>query len=244
MYGQKRSWDKRIAPVNQTSLFMSSHPVVLVTTAGRVNRKVVPGVAVIATCLDTSYCPPYVSFSTAVYQHSVDGRETGRRRTNTYLNIRQNGLFIVNLPGEEFHKKLDVLARPHLREECYDKIEAAGLTKLEPFALCQHEIYPPLIEECLAYLECETVDIHRPKGSDHYTVTGKVVACAYDVPELDPHYGVPEHDQWDWVRRMLGEKTFHHLGPAGEKGRYLLIRSEALKVPTELRFHLEKVQES
>lgn len=228
------------APISRTSVLMSSHPVALVTTVGRVNGKAIPGVAVIATCLDTSYRPPYVSFSTAVLQHLV-GEPKGARRqhTNTYLNVRQNGSFVVNLPGVSLVSKMDILAYPYRRKEYRDKIEAAGLTKVNPFELSCHGLYPPLIAECLAHLECEVVDIHRPKGSDHYTVTGRVVACSYAC-SLDPMWSERLRTTWDDVRKNLAERTWHHFGRSEQGGERFVLTGQAKRIPTKLRFHLEQ----
>lgn len=239
MYETNDDWFKCKKPVSWTSVLMSTHPVVFVTTIGKVGDKIVPGVAVIATCLDTSYRPPYVSFSTAVYQHLVNKMKTGgRRHTNTYLNIRQHRLFVVNLPSIELISKMDILARPYRREECKDKIEAAGLRKVEPFCLHRHHnVYPPLIGACLAHLECEVVDIHRPKGSDHYTVTGKVVSCSYSR-RLE---GERERPTIDDIRKNLAERTWHHFGRSQSGGERFLLTGMSQKVKTNLRFCLEKV---
>lgn len=230
-------------PASWTSILMSTHPVVFLTTIGRVRGKIVPGVAVIATCLDTSYRPPYVSFSTAVYQHLVGKMKTGKREhTNTYLNICQNRLFVVNLSGIELASKMDILARPYPRKECQDKIETAGLAKVEPFYLSRHRsLYPPLIGECLAHLECEVVDIHRPRCSDHYTVTGRVIGCSYESL-LDPWWPERLCDSPDDIRRNLAEKTFHHFGCSQKGSERFVLTGKSQRIRTILRFHLEKTK--
>jgi len=235
MYKKNNDKFLREVPVDWASGLMSTHPVVFITTVGRVKGKVVPGVAVIATCVDTSYQPPYVSFSTAVYQHLTGETKTDKRgHTNTYLNLCQNRLFVVNLPGIELVEKMDILAQPYPRKEYRDKIKVAGLTAIEPFCLGQHHsLYPSLIKECLAHLECEVVDIHRPKGGDHYTVTGKVVSCSY-VSSLGPSS--------DEIRLNLAERTFHHFGRNQEGNERFVLTGKSLYVKTNLRFHLEKTR--
>jgi len=220
-----------------TKYLMSTHPVVLITTIGRVRGKVIPGVAVFATCADTSYEPPQVTFATAVYQHSLDGQKT-RGKTNTYLNIRQNGLFVVNLPGAWVHRDpsdhpLDTIAYPYPRREYKDKLELAKMSgyKREPFKLNRHQIYPPLIGVCMACLECEAIDVHRPPQSDHYLVTGKVVAASYKKSL---------GNKIDDIRCKLARYSFHHFGRSSDgEERFIAASGVIEQWPTELTFHLE-----
>ncbi len=129
-------------------------------------------------------------------------------RMNTYLNILQNGLFVVNTPDKSLLPKLDIIAYPYRRQFLEDKIEKAGLTMLSPFVLpSSYSAYPPLIKECLAHLECIVVDIHRPNGSDHYIVTGRVIGASYDES-----LGDNIDDNIDDFRNRLVERIFHHFG--------------------------------
>src|SRR3989344_867021 len=167
----KLSKQKIVAPIGWTKYVMTTHPIVFITTIGKVGKRLIAGVAPFATCLDTSYEPPYVTFSAACRQHSIAGGPIKKGKMNTYLNILQYKTFIVNIPGRDLLKKMDVVAVPYDREEYRYKISLAGLTKAEPVQLSVNKIYPPLIEECLVHLECKVVDIHRPKGSDHWNIT-------------------------------------------------------------------------
>jgi flavin reductase (DIM6/NTAB) family NADH-FMN oxidoreductase RutF len=230
----KQSIKKIEAPIKWTKHLMSTHPIVFITTIGKVENKLICGVAPIATCLDTSYEPPYITFSTAVKQHSLVGGSINRGKTNTYLNIKENGLFIVNIPSKKLLEKLDVLAYPRDRQDYKDKIDEARLTKLEPFKLSSEKIYPPLIEECLVHIECKVVDIHQPQGSDHYNITGKVVGVSYDESlgkELDS------------IKVNLAKQIFHHFGSSDDQKERYIGFIEISKRKNSLIFQLEKTKE-
>ena len=230
-------------PPSWTKYLLATHPVEFITTIGKINKKIKTDIAPFATCIDTSYEPPYVQISCAVWQHAAQGQKPTRTKMNTYLNIGQNGLFIVNIPPRELlfehpagrwpAQLLDIVARPYLRNELKDKISLANLTKLKPFILPQrYSIYPPLIGECLAHLECEVVDISRPCKSDHYNVTGRVVGASYDK-SLGKDIDV--------IRENLVMKIWHHFGSkADNPNKRLIAYTSPLEIDTGVTFHLEK----
>lgn len=196
-----------------TKYLLLTHPIQFITTLGKVRRKLETNIAPFATCLDTSYNPPYVTIAAFIHQHTPSGEQPIKGKMNTYLNIKQNGLFIVNTPGRELINKLEILAYPYKRGYAEDKIEKSQLTKATPFVISQtHEIYPPLIQQCLAHIECETIDIHRPQGSDHYLITGRVVGASYDK-SLGKSIKK--------VREKLVKKVFHHFGQSGKNERWI-----------------------
>ncbi len=216
-----------------TKYLLTTHPVVFITTIGRIHERYKTDIAPFATCLDTSYEPPYVQISCAVRQHVEQGEKPTTAKMNTYLNIKQNGLFIVNVSNRDLLTKLDVIAKPYSRKKLEDKIELAGLTKAEPLELPKmHEIYPPIIEECLAHLECEVVDIHRPKGSDHYNITGYVIGASYDKSlggEIDE------------IRENLVKRIWHHFGSrANNPNKRFIAYTTQDEIDTFVTFHLEK----
>ncbi len=214
-----------------TKYLLSTHPIEFITTIGRVNGKIIPNIAPFATCLDTSYEPPYITFSAALRQHGINSKHQGDYKMNTYLNIRQNGMFVVNVPDSLLLEVLDTIAYPYKRDDLRDKIEGANLTKLNPFVLVQEDIYPPLIAECLAHLECNTIDIHRPAKSDHYNITGDVVGASYDA-SLGSYL--------DEIRENLVKRTFHHFGSVSKKsGLRFIGHITPTKIKT-ITFGLEK----
>src|SRR3989344_1194857 len=125
-----------------TKYLLTTHPVEFITTIGKVNGRFKTDIAPFATCLDTSYEPPYIQISCAVRQHVAHGQQPTNAKMNTYLNIRQNGLFIVNVPPKELltaHPEgrwpinlLDIVAMPYPRRKLEDKILLAKLTKDTP----------------------------------------------------------------------------------------------------------------
>lgn len=228
----KKSASKIEAPIYWTKHLMTTHPIVFITTIGEVKNQLITGVAPFATCLDTSYEPPYVTFSAAIKQHSVLGGPINKGAMNTYFNIKQFPYFIINIPGKDLLGKMDIVAMPYQRNDYRDKIELAKLTKFEPFELSKYEIYPPLIKECLAHLECELVDIHRPKGGDHWNITGKVVGASYDKSL---------GNDIDEIRINLVNKNFHHFGSNTKQKsqRYIASTGKIQKIAATI-FQLEK----
>lgn len=219
-------------PISWTKHLMSVHPVVFITTVGQVRKKHIAGIAPFATCLDTSYEPPYITFSAAIHQHSVIGHPANNGRMNTYVNIKQNGMFIINIPGKDLLNILDIVAFPYEREKYVDKMELAGLTKLPPFYFPNYPLAPPLVGECLAHIECFTIDIHRPKQSDHWLITGKVVACSYDS-----HLG----KELDTIRQSLVQLSWHHFGSSTNDATTRFISSSTAETRSNsLIFRLEK----
>ena len=226
-----------------TKYFLTTHPIEFITTIGKVNGRFKTDIAPFATCLDTSYEPPYIQISCAVRQHVEYDQQPTEAKMNTYLNIKQNGLFVVNVPPRELLFEdgldrrpahlLDIIAKPYPREKLKDKIEMANLKKIQPFILSKrHELYPPLIEECLAHLECEVVDMHRPKGSDHYNITGKVVGASYDK-SLGKDI--------DEIRYNLVRRVWHHFGSrVDNSNKRFIAYPNVAELETEITFHLEK----
>lgn len=237
-----KSFDgKREVSPSWTKYLLSTHPIEFITTIGKINGIFKTDIAPFATCLDTSYEPPYVQISCAVRQHVGYGQKPTRAKMNTYLNIKQNDLFVVNVPPRELlctnstksQSLLDIIAKPYPRKELEDKIHLANLTKIEPFILPKkYDIYPPLIGECLSHLECEVVDIHRPRGSDHYNITGKVVGASYDTSlgkEIDE------------IRENLARRVWHHFGSkTNDPNKRFIAFIEPSELDTEMTFHLEK----
>ncbi len=226
-----------------TKYLLSTHPVEFITTIGRINGVLKTDIAPFATCLDTSYNPPYVQISCAIRQHVAQSQKPTNARMNTYLNIKQNGLFIINVPPKELLRAdpegrwpaylLDIVAEPCPRRKLKDKIALAGLTKATPFILSKtHPIYPPLIQECLAHLECEVIDIHRPGNGDHYNITGKVVGASYDACL---------GDDLEQVRDNLVKRVWHHFGSRShDPTKRLIGRICPSELDTQITFHLEK----
>lgn len=223
---------KTQVPISWTKHLMCTHPVVFITTIGEVNEKRIAGIAPFATCLDTSYEPPYVTFAAAIRQHSVTGSPINKGEMNTYLNIKQNGMFIVNIPGADLLNILDVVAFPYDRVRYVDKMKLARLTKLPSFYFPNYPLAPAIVGECLAHIECWAVDIYRPQQSDHWLITGKVVACSYDSKlgkDLDE------------IRQNLVKLSWHHFGSSAGNAKTRFISLSTVDTRNDsMIFHLEK----
>ena len=192
------------SPSTWTRHLLPMHPIVYITT---VSNKGIDNGAVYATCLDTSYNPPQITFASAVKQHNVvdslKKNELESKVQDTLMNIKENGLFIVNVPGFDIADAMRELAYPHKPE--VDEISRAQLTKLKPLILKKHNNYPKIIGECLAHIECELVPngIYRAEESDHVLITGRVIGVSYDKSL---------GEDLDEIRKNLIRQIFGQLG--------------------------------
>jgi len=79
------------------------------------------------------------------------------KKRDTLANIRQNGQFVLNLPGTDLADKVIPTARYSAPE--VDEFEAAGLDE-KP----SHMVKAPGIAGCYAWMECESVKLHEEKN--------------------------------------------------------------------------------
>jgi flavin reductase (DIM6/NTAB) family NADH-FMN oxidoreductase RutF len=110
----------------------------------------------------------------------------------THELIESGGEFVVNVPGAELLPRVHLCGSISGREG--DKFRKAGLTPGPA-----RKVRPPLIEECLAHLECVVVARHR--AGDHTFFVGEVVAAAAREGLFSTY----------WVDRPEAS-TLHHLG--------------------------------
>lgn len=133
------------------------HPrhVVLVTCCSRSGRA---NAITLAWSMPTSFRPPMVAISVAPerYSHGL---------------IEETGEFVINVPTLELLSKVYLIGTRSGREA--DKFKEAGLT-----ARPAKRVRPPIIEECIAHLECAVV--HRLTTGDHTLFVGEVVAAYAD----------------------------------------------------------------
>ncbi|MCX8204963.1 MAG: flavin reductase family protein [Candidatus Nezhaarchaeota archaeon] len=155
------------------------HPrhVVLVTCCGRDGRA---NVVTLAWSMPTSFRPPMVALSIAPERFS-------------HRLIEETGEFVVNVPTVELLSKVYFAGTKSGRD--VDKLKEAGFA-VKP----ARRVRPPVIEECIAHLECRVV--HRVATGDHTLFVGEVVAAyadeeAFKGKVLDPrvakpllHYGI------------------------------------------------------
>lgn len=151
------------------------HPTALVTTVSKDGK---PNIISVAWIIPTSITPPLLAVS------------IGKTRYSHKL-IEETGEFVVNIPTEELLDKVEYCGSVSGRDE--NKFEKAGLTPKPA-----KKVKPPLIEECVANIECKVVD-RLPTG-DHTLFIGEVQVASVE-DELFT-------DKWD-VERV---KLLQHIG--------------------------------
>jgi flavin reductase (DIM6/NTAB) family NADH-FMN oxidoreductase RutF len=115
----------------------------------------------IAWLVPLSVRPPLVGMSIRPTRHS-------------YQLIRETGEFVVNVAPYEIAQQVLFCGRRSGRD--VDKFAATGLTP-GPAQI----VRPPVIEECVAHLECRAVQ--DVQAGDHRFVMGQVLA-AYAHPDV------------------------------------------------------------
>jgi len=118
-----------------------------------------PNIIAIAWLVPVSISPPLVGMSIGPTHHS-------------YGLIRTTGEFVINIAPHKIAQQALFCGRRSGRD--VDKFAATGLTPGQA-----QLVRPPIIEECLAHLECRVVQ--EVEIGDHRFVVGKVLA-AYTRP--------------------------------------------------------------
>jgi flavin reductase (DIM6/NTAB) family NADH-FMN oxidoreductase RutF len=134
-----------------------------------------PNIIAIAWLVPVSVHPPLVGMSIRPTRHS-------------YGLIQASGEFVVNVAPYEIAQQVLFCGRRSGRD--VDKFAATGLTAGEA-----RHVRPPIIEECLAHLECRVVQ--EVEAGDHRLVIGEVLAAdarvgvladngLYDLSQVHP----------------------------------------------------------
>ncbi len=136
-------------PLERAHRIIGPGPVALVTAERKGKVDITP----VGWAMPVSVRPPLVAIS--VYEAS-------------FLNelIRAAGQFVLNIPSVDLIKQVQYCGTVSGRD--VDKFAVTGLHQAEP-----EEVDTPLIEECLAHLECALVDVLTP--GDHGIFVGQVV---------------------------------------------------------------------
>ena len=131
---------------------IAPRPVVIITTVdkdGRINA------APFSLVCPISFDPPRVMFCTDP-EH------------DTYLNVKETGEFVINVPPADILDKVWETAKDYPR----------GVNELEKAKLHWEQslkVKPPRVVECFAHLECKFLWDHEV--GDHIMVVGDVVAA-------------------------------------------------------------------
>lgn len=124
-----------------------------------------PNVLAIAWLIPVSVSPPLVGMSIRPTRYS-------------YGLIQMTGEFVVNVAPYEIAQQVLFCGRRSGRD--VDKFAATGVTPGQ--AQC---VRPPIIEECIAHLECRVVQ--DLEVGDHRFVVAEVVAAYAELGILDDH---------------------------------------------------------
>jgi flavin reductase (DIM6/NTAB) family NADH-FMN oxidoreductase RutF len=120
-----------------------------------------PNIIAIAWLIPVSVSPPLMGMSIRPTRHS-------------YALIQATGEFVINVAPHEIAQQVLFCGRRSGRD--VDKFAATGLTPGQA-----RHVRPPIIEECIAHLECRVVQ--EVEAGDHHLVIGEVLA-AYARPGI------------------------------------------------------------
>ena len=143
----------------------NNNPVTIITTRNAQNQT---NAAPYAMCMEVCHRP-------ALFVLSV------RNVKDTYRNIKENGEFVINIPGKELLKKLMITAvrfPPTVSE-----MVKAGLHELPGVVVKVARIL-----ECKLHFECR-VEWIQPAGN-HFLILGKVVSATARKDVLTEKYRV------------------------------------------------------
>jgi flavin reductase (DIM6/NTAB) family NADH-FMN oxidoreductase RutF len=145
---------RRMCDPTDARRMLNPGPVAIVTTSWRGIANAAP----IAWCVPLAMQPPMVGIVVHPHRHTAD-------------MIRFNETFAINIPGPSLLKQTAFLGS--LSGLNNNKLEAAGLQTFAPL-----HVDAPLIEGCLAWIECEVQDAQA--FGDHTLFVGKVMKVQAD----------------------------------------------------------------
>ena len=168
---------KREVPERFVHRLICSGPVVLVTSRYRDRTNVMA----VGWVTPLSQWPPLVGIAVhpATLSHDL---------------IKRSGQFALNIPGRPLAEAV-VKVGTRSGYEVGDKFAWAGLTPAEP-----KQIEVPLIEECLAWLECGVIEAFEL--GDHTFFVGEVLSAEAEEEAFDEIWLLPDEEV----------KPLHHLG--------------------------------
>ena len=159
---------RRMCDPTDARRMLNPGPVAIVTTAWRGEANAAP----IAWCTALSMQPPMVGIVVHPHRHTAD-------------MIRFSDGFAINIPGPGLLKQTAFLGT--LSGAAANKLETAGLETFSPLS-----IDAPLIEGCLAWIECTLNDVIRI--GDHQLFVGNVVRVQADDEAYAQQWLLAERD--------------------------------------------------
>lgn len=167
---------RRPIPESEARRLLGGGPVTLVTTSWHGKSNVMPA----AYVTPLSFEPPLIGVAISPTRHSYD-------------MIRYSEQFALNIPGRRLMHHVQYLGS--VSGSDVDKFE---LTKLPTFKA--QRVDAPLIEGCIAYIECGLADTLRT--GDHVLFVGQVMAASANAEAFDQ----------TWLLEDDDEKPLHYLG--------------------------------
>ncbi len=153
-------------------------------------------------CTPVSGNPPLVvlALQNAAYQ------------SQTMVNVKRTGEFVINLPGMELAYEL--VQSSYDTRQGGNKFDRSGLTRLP-----SEQVAPPGIAECAAVLECRVVESLQP--GDHALFIGRVVCARYDSSVFGENLNInmanflPVVHMNQYICRELGAQVHTFVNPVG-----------------------------
>lgn len=176
---------KTTVPLSRAPRLLEPQPLLLVTA----QRRDAINVATIAWACNVSREPPLVGFALHPSRW-------------TYELILESEVFVLNIPDAEYLRHTAYCGSVSGRDQ--DKFAACGFhTAIGTRVEC------PIIEECIAHLECGLVDIWQ-RDSDHAFLIGEVLAASVVEGYFDEVWKLPAEVQ---LIHHYGGPHYARLGP-------------------------------
>lgn len=154
---------KDTVPLKNWLNLVSAKPFVIITTLdsdGNVNG--MPA----RLFMPLSYWPPMVMIGVAPFE-------------DTYMNIRDTGEFVINIPNDDLLTKIWIMAQRYPRR--INELEIAKLTEIS-----SEKVKPPRIKECKIHLECKLEWMKQ--AGDHFAIAGKVLTVSSNKDVLTKNH--------------------------------------------------------
>ncbi len=156
------------------------------------NRLINHGPVVLVTCGKVQHNVITIAWLTPVAHNPLLlAISVGKERYSRGL-IDETGEFVINVPPAELLESVWICGTKSGRN--VDKFEEAGLTKIS-----SENVSPPLIAECLAWLECRVTK--RIEVGDHILFVGEILSASVMTDAFNHFYHLKSPYE-----------TLHHLG--------------------------------
>lgn len=181
---------KKSVDLLQVGRLLSPGPVAIVSVAYRDRYNIMP----VAWLTSAGYAPPLVAVAISPLRYTHD-------------LIRRSNEFALNIPGRSLLNQMQRLGKIS-GHQVEDKLKIVGWNRLEA-----EVIRTPLIEECLAHLECALVKM--VELGDHTLFIGEVQAAQAEEAAFQGKWLLPAEAEELCPLHFLGETDYGILRPLG-----------------------------